>query len=397
MRRILVSFFALAILAAGCGDEDPAPAAQISASDDGTTDLEPASDPTTTLPAVVEIPTTFTTTLAPAPTTTAEELAEVGPYPVGITTRTLESGELVEIWYPAGDDATGLTDAYTVRDFTPTIMRDLVPEEINDRLEIAAGRDATTATDGPFPLVMFSHGSTSFRLQSSRLAHHLASWGMVVSSTDHPSRALINMLASPEDARSSVDNVFAMRALVLADETFGPIIDESRVGMSGHSAGGGTTLAVASAGDIAGYVSYASGAFSDEPLPDVPSLFMAGEIDTIVEPGRTADAFSAAPAPSWYLEFADSGHLAFSDLCAVGDGDATLIDLADAAGLSDFLNDGIRRLGTDGCEDPNRPVKEVWPGIHQATTGFFRFVFGTDESPVGLDESVTTNVTIQSK
>ena len=135
MRRILVSFFALAILAAGCGDEDPAPAAQISASHDGTTDLEPASDPTTTLPAVVEIPTTFTTTLAPAPTTTAEELAEVGPYPVGITTRTLESGELVEIWYPAGDDATGLTDAYTVRDFTPTIMRDLVPEEINDRLE----------------------------------------------------------------------------------------------------------------------------------------------------------------------------------------------------------------------------------------------------------------------
>lgn len=378
MRRVLVSLFAIAIFASGCGDEDPAPTAPTST---------PADD----------VETTTTTTEAPDTAVTAEELAEVGPYPVGITTRKLASGELVEIWYPAGDDAIGQTDTYAVRDFTPTIMRDLVPDDINDRLTIAAGRDATTATDGPFPLVMFSHGSTAFRLQSSRLVHHLASWGMVVSSTDHPSRALINMLAPPEDARPSTEDVFAMRELVLADETFGPIIDESRVGMSGHSAGGGTTLAVASAGDIAGYVSYASGAFSDEPLPDVPSLFMAGEIDTIVEPGRTADAFIAAPAPSWYLEFADSGHLAFSDLCAVGDGDATLIDLADAAGLADFLNDGIRRLGTDGCEDPNRPVQEVWPGIHQATTGFFRFVFGIDESPIGLDGSVTSDVTIQSK
>ena len=97
------------------------------------------------------------------------------------------------------------------------------------------------------------------------------------------------------------------------------------------------------------------------------------------------------------MEFADSGHLAFSDLCAVGDGGATLIDLADAAGLSEFLSDGIRRLGTDGCEEPNRPVEEVWPGIHQAATGFFRYVFGMDPVPVGVDESIVDGVKIESK
>ena len=78
----------------------------------------------------------------------------------------------------------------------------------------------------------------------------------------------------------------------------------------------------------------------------------------------------------------------------VGDGDATLIDLAEAAGLGDFLNDGIRRLGTDGCEPPNRPVQEVWPAIHQATTGFFRWVFGIDDEPLGLDEFTVDGVTV---
>jgi hypothetical protein len=43
-------------------------------------------------------------------------------------------------------------------------------------------------------------------------------------------------------------------------------------------------------------------------------------------------------------------------------------------------------------------VQEVWPGIDQAATGFYRWVFGIDAEPVGLDESVvTTGVTITSK
>jgi hypothetical protein len=59
---------------------------------------------------------------------------------------------------------------------------------------------------------------------------------------------------------------------------------------------------------------------------------------------------------------------------------------------------GTRTLATDGCDDPNRPVQEVWPGINQAATGFYRWVFGIDAEPVGLDESVVTDgVTITSK
>lgn len=388
MRRLLAIAVVFAVLGTGCGD------ATEETGSTTTTEAATTTDAPTTTESTDTTTTASTTTTEAPPEVVGLDLAATGPYPVGVTTRRLASGTDMEVWYPAGPDAEGQTDTYAVREFTPDAMRVLVPEETNDRFTVAAGREATAATDGPFPLVFFSHGSTSFRFQSTTLTHHLASWGMVVASVDHPSRSLPGMLGRPEGVASSVDDIEEAELVLLTDETLAAMIDPARIGIAGHSAGGGTTLAVAAMGDIDGYVSYASGASDEAELPDVPSLFMAGAIDTIVEPARTRAAFERAPAPSWYIELADSGHLAFSDLCVVGDGDANLIDLAEAAGLGDFLDDGIRRLGTDGCEPPNRPVEEVWPAIHQATTGFFRWVFGIDAEPLGLDEFTVDGVSV---
>ena len=185
MRRHLVIGLALALLAAACGD----------ATDEtsSTTTTEPVSTTeatTTTTEGTTTTSTTTTTTTEAPPTVTGSDFAETGPYPVGVTTRVLPNGTDMEVWYPAGPDAEGQTDTYSVRDFTPEVMRVLVPEETNDRFTVAAGRDASAATDGPFPLVYFSHGSTSFRFQSTTLTHYLASWGMVVASADHTSRSL---------------------------------------------------------------------------------------------------------------------------------------------------------------------------------------------------------------
>jgi dienelactone hydrolase len=324
------------------------------------------------------------TTQAP-PAVTAAELAEIGPSPVGVTTRELPTGNLVEIWYPAGPDAEGLTHSYSLRDFTPALMRELVPADLDDRVTIAAGRDATVASDGPYPLVLFSHGSAGFRSQSSNLAHHLASWGMVVASADHPSRSFENFVDRPDDTAPASDEVLATRELLSDDDVFGPAIDLDRVGLSGHSAGGGTILTVAEEKGFVGYASLASGAGDDSPLPEIPSLFLAGALDSIAEPSRTRDAFDRAPAPSWYVEFEATGHNAFTDLCTVGDDDDGVMSVFVAAGLDSLLTDDLRRLAEDGCVAPSRPVREVWPGIHQATTGFFRYVFGIDPSPIGLD------------
>jgi alpha-beta hydrolase superfamily lysophospholipase len=249
-------------------------------------------------------------------------------------------------------------------------------------------------------IVLYSHGAIGFRLQASHIAEHLASWGIVTASTDHASRNLSNSLAGTREGQPiATDEMRSMRVFLttLADDpTLGAVLDNDRVAVGGISAGGATAAEIALDDGILGYVSYASGL--SESVADVPSLFMAGELDRIVEPSRSQEAFERAAAPSWFWLFEGTGHGGFNDSCAIGPEDSNLVKLADQAGLGAFIDEGTRTLATDGCDDPNRPVQEVWPGIDQAATGFYRWVFGIDAEPVGLDESVVTDsVTITSK
>jgi dienelactone hydrolase len=390
--RLVPLAIAAALVLAACSDDGDS-----STADDTTPTVESSESSESTAPATTTTSSTTTTTstTVPAPLVTPAELAEPGPYAVGVTTRALPEGNAVEIWYPADETTAGGTDTYDVRQFLPEGIAALVPPEISDTFTIEATRDGAPAEDGPFPIVLFSHGSTSYRLQSSALAHHLASWGMVVASTDHRSRSLENVIGGTAEGQPpAIDEFRSMRqylATLDGDPLLAGVLDDDRVALGGHSAGGGTVAEMASDPGILGYVSYASGLF--DGAPDVPSLFMAGALDAIVDPvERTRDAFERAPAPSWLWVFGDTGHLAFSDLCRYGDDGATnLITLAEAAGLGALVDDRLRALGTDGCLPPNRPVVEVAPGVYQGSTGFYRWVFGIDEEPVGLDESVVTD------
>ena len=405
MKRLLPVLFVTALVAAACGsdsDSDTAATTDTVTTDAATETTEPATPATTEAAATTTEPvdTTPETTEAAAPEVTPQDLAGPGPYAVGVTTRTLPEGGLVEIWYPADESTRGGTDTYNVRSFLPPGVADLISSDIDDSLTIDATRDAAAAPDGPFPIVLFSHGASSFRLQSSNIAQHLATWGIVTASTDHPSRDLLNSLGGTAEGQPpAADQMRSMRTLLTTlgdDPQLAGALDNDRVALGGHSAGGGTISEVALDDGILGYVSYASGL--RDSVPDVPSLFMAGELDGIIESSRTVESFELAAAPSWLWLFADSGHLAFSALCAIGPGDSNLIVLAEQAGLGDFLDDRLRTLATDGCDEPNRPVQEVWPGIDQAATGFYRWVFGIDAAPIGLDESVVTDgVTVTSK
>ncbi|HSP27900.1 MAG TPA: hypothetical protein VLN74_05075 [Ilumatobacteraceae bacterium] len=406
MKRLLPLLLVTGLVVAACGSDSgessdataqstpPAAATTDAATPETTEAAATTSEPEATTPETTE------TTQAPEPEVSAADLAARGPYAVGVTTRTLPEGGLVEIWYPADASAAGGTDTYNVRNFLPPGVGDLIAAEIDDSFTIEATRDAAAAADGPFPIVLFSHGASAFRLQSSHIAEHLASWGIVTASTDHPSRDLTNSLGGTAEGQPpSADQMRSMRTYLTtldADPVLGGALDNERVALGGHSAGGGTISEVALDEGILGYVSYASGLRDN--VPEVPSLFLAGELDAIIEASRTAEAFELAPSPSWLWVFSDSGHLAFSDLCAIGPGDSNLIVLAEQAGLGDVLDERLRTLATDGCDDPNRPVQEVWPGIDQAATGFYRWVFGIDAEPVGLDESVVTDgVTVTAK
>lgn len=401
-RRPVLILTSLALVLAACaGDDDSAPTTAAPA----TTEAAPATTeaPTTTTPAT-EAPTTE------APTTTTISLEEIaatyaerGPFPVGVTTYTLAKGPQVEVWYPAVEGTTGEV-SYDVRDFTPPAIKEILTGDIPASFTFEGARDAAAA-EGSYPVVLFSHGFTGIRLQSSFLTSHLASWGFVVAAPDHPSRDLPNVLGATAsgDRADSVDDLLQTLELVVAQSAdpasiLSGRVDDSQVVAVGHSAGGGTVLGAAADDRVDGYVSLASGVLLGSPdattttvegssgLPDKPSFFMAGAVDAVVTPEeRTIPSFRAVPEPSLLWVIDGVGHNGFDDFCTFGGGTG-IIGIAEASGLGGLLDaqPQLRALGEDGCIPPAVPVEETFPIIRHGVTAWIRNLFGIDAEPVGL-------------
>jgi len=361
-----------------------------------TPDTDPSDTAVTTDPTTTAAPTTI-----PDAATMAALYTEAGPYPVGVTSLELAAGNKVEVWYPAIEGTTG-TDIYDMRDFIPEAISALLTADVPAVYEYPAGRDAGAAT-GTFPVVLFSHGASGIRFQSTFLTAHLASWGIIVASPDHWSRDLFHTLSAPVgDRNSSVTELLETLDLVTAENVrpgsrLEGMVDAERVVAMGHSAGGGTILGAALDDRIDGYISLASGALgmgsdpSTAPaLPDKPSFFIAGALDAIISAEEsTRPSFEAVPGPSrlWIID--GVGHNGFDDFCTFGNGSG-IIGVAIASGLGPLLESmgNLKRLGEDGCLPPAQPVDVGFPIIRHAVMAQLRFWFGDDASPMGLGTDV---------
>ena len=222
------------------------------------------------------------------------DFTERGPHPVGVRTLDLPApsggGRVLptDLWYPA---ATGV-DAWR-SDAEHPFAR---PHR--------AVADAP-AGDGAFPLVVFSHGNSGTRRQSTFLTTHLASWGIAVVAPDHSGNTFAEMLAiASEDERIRVhldarerrpDDALAALDAALAGDFGACALDAGRVAVCGHSFGGWTAtklpardariravcgLAPASE-PFVGRKAYLEG---ELPLPDgVAALLVAGLDDVLVD------------------------------------------------------------------------------------------------------------------
>lgn len=296
----------------------------------------------------------------------AAELAEAatpGPWAVGQTTLEViddaRDGRSfsVDVWYPVDPDTTG---GLTPADY-------LFIPGVGYTSEVSFA-DAPAA-DGPFPLVVYSHGSGGFRWVATFFTEFLASKGFVVAAPDHTGNTAIDTFAGsetslevtavnrPGDVTVTIDTVLAA-----SDDTDGLLsgrVDATNIAVTGHSFGGFTALASASGfdgdegsvpadGRVTAVVAMApfSIPLSDTELSaiGVPVLVISATDDTrtpvATNTERVWDLVAGRPVVRIDLEAAV--HNSFTDLCDLkvrvgADGevpDAIIAALDEAAGNS---------------------------------------------------------------
>jgi dienelactone hydrolase len=245
---------------------------------------------------------------------TCSDVRVRGPYQAGVRTITMTKQSVVDptqtrvldtvVWYPTAaaagpvDDATGgVVDA------------------------------PVDASGGPYPVLLFSHGSCGYPLQSTFLLPLIASRGYVVVAPPHPGNTIYEFpncgtiqvqvnsaLERPQDVIFALDQMLAANADA-ASPFFGAL-DPSRIGMSGHSFGGFTTFRVLqldSRFKVA--VPMAPATPGNNPAFSVPSLMMLGAIDSVVNDDAARQAYAASASPKYKVEIEHAGHYAFSNLC----------------------------------------------------------------------------------
>jgi len=344
-----------------------------------------------------------------ATTTTAAEgkadpaYAELGPNQVGSRTIALDDGRRVVVWYPAaGSAADTPTETFDIASLLSPELQAKIEADLRPQYEIDAHVGADPATDGPYPVVLFSHGYAGFPEQSADLVTHLASWGFVVIAPDHVERSLSGLLGTaaqgvekredPEVLSASLDAAIA--DATSEDSQLHELMDLDKVAVAGHSAGASAAYLTASSEDrVKAFIAYSvgtgrpgeDGKAAERPVPDVPGMVMLGTADGIIEPEQSVEVYDGMQPPKYLVEIEGAGHLVFSDICLIGRDQGGLVQLTKDAGLD--LGDDLLRLASDGCEPDKTDPADAFAAIDHFSVAFLRYELGIDPEPVGLDQA----------
>lgn len=414
LRRLLLPLFVLALIAAACGGGDD----ESSADADADAGEEAEATTTTEAPATTtEAPETTTTTEAPATTTTTEappaEIEPVGdgPYPVGAQTITVEADHreapiTVEVWFPLDPTIEFDSEPYRYTFITGDYFES--PRAI-------AGSPASAAPDGPFPMVVYSHGSGGTRFIHSDYTETLASHGYVVVAPDHAGNTAVERVLGNSDPGDLIAynrplDVIAVIDGVLADADLGPITDDESIAVTGHSFGGFTTYAVASGTDNPNGVTPADprvdaliplapavGDGAEEALLtaaelgtiEIPTLIIVGTDDktTPVVPNVETAWNESSASPHYRVELVAGEHQSFTDLCDY------LEVVPDREDANPLVVDVIVEMSVEGCSPDDMPIERVKELTNTFAVTFLESVFRggemiTDETNVIPDDVI---------
>jgi len=261
---------------------------------------------------------------------------------------------------PDGDFAVGTISMTFVDATRPTAANGSYPGAASRTLPTTIYYPAAGDIDAPvrngappvagqrFPFIIFGHGLTAFGRLYFVILEAWARAGYVVAAPDFPlsnggapgGAIAADVVNQPADESFLID-----RILALADDSASPLfhlIDPARIGASGQSLGGMTTMGIAlntccrdprigAAVPMAGsLIPYPDGMYDGAIGP--PLLIIHGDADDTVPYQSALDAYAVAEAPKALLTHIGGGHI----LPYVGSGDAAAVDATIAASTAWF-------------------------------------------------------------
>jgi dienelactone hydrolase len=329
--------------------------------------------------------------------------AEPGPYPVGVVEVPIDGGRPMTVWYPAtpGSEVGVAPATYDMRDFLPSseVSKLAAVPVAETSFTMNAYPSLPPSEAGPFPLVLFSHGFSGYRTQSTFLTTTLASWGFVVAAPEHASRDLVAVLtntigqAPTDDVQDLHDAITTMeRATAAASGPLVGLVDTDRIAAVGHSAGGGAVFRLAAEEPrVRTYVALAApaGARPGAAVPSQPSLFVAGTADVIAKLDTVETSWNqVVPSPKRLAVLDNVTHLGFMDVCTIARDKGGVLQLAASQGIA--APPIVVGLFADGCDPKYTDATDAWPAIDHLTVAQVRYGLGIDQQPVGLDASVAS-------
>ena len=390
--RLIALTIVAAVTIAACGSDDDT--AETAPTTEAATETTDVAAETTDAPEETTPETTGAASQTTEPAVAELPAFEPGPYDVGVQTITINADSdrplTVEVWFPVTDGTTAPAYEYT-----------LLPGAFYESPFAIDAAPAAIATDGPFPLVVFSHGSPAVRILYTNFAEAIASAGYVVAAPDHTGNTVFDLFAGTTTDRetNAFNRPLDVQAVITAmtdpasTETaaFVGSVDPDAIAVAGQSAGGYTAYAT-----VAGHTNEigtverdervdaiitlapSSGGISDDEFATIrqPALVIAGTADdtTPIEPNVTRPWELSASSPHHRVDLIDGEHQSFTDFCEFAAFFPTM-----ETPPPDLIVDTVDDFGAESCAPDVMPSERAHDLTNTFTVAFLDSVFRDGE------------------
>jgi predicted dienelactone hydrolase len=311
----------------------------------------------------------------------SDDPAVPGPWPVGAKTVKIPiagASLVADVWYPAAlGSETGKTQAtYDLTAWLPPGQASKIPPAENSPQKCNCYRDLPIdASHGPYPGVIFIHGTGSFRTASLSTMTQWASRGFVVVAADHFGMYLTDFLAGSsfgacmgsgvlQNLGRDVDAIIAGLTMPSGELAFlGSSVDMTRIGISGHSQGAWNAASFSTKPNVQVDMPIATSSAGVSASASLKSvLIVSGMSDSVVAYSGDQAAYAASPAPKRLVGITGADHVDVTDLCwEKNPNGKRAIDVATEAGVCGAIF--LSTLAKCGTTDPKITI-----GIVNAVT-----------------------------